>query len=470
MQPRLISSCRINFSPHLPSLMNHAINITPVHAMLATTQRLGARQPGVVRQAGRAAVVRQTQQRQQLPAGRLTHTGPVVGSGESRGNQSGGSWWSRLWSGTGAQFFAQKKLTPQQFKDDFVSIIYRTGEWTLPNGNARFYRKFLFDDNDLQKAIKLIDDNIDLINHSFEGTSLTWNREVWSLNPAYSPFGPVKQTNLADMLFDAIFCGDEGLRGSFKLFVASEMKVKLVELFHYMIDKGARITPELKPAYNVACLEIMRSLELMYEGYSTLRDADYEIIAAEKILHNLISILEKLMPESEYQATFNSIKQKLAYIEKHRQEYKAKKQDERDRDDYMDDKRRQKRDEYRARYGGIPGDYEDEDYARKYAQFNEAEYQQWLKNGKTFKLQVLSLDDPIAGLIQALKLPENTTEREMWNKFRTVRREDHPDKVQPLIDAGTISKEKGEKRIAYYTDVMSAYNAYKAARKTESDE
>ncbi len=255
------------------------------------------------------------------------------------------------------------------------------------------------------------------------------------------------------------------------------MKVRLIELLKYVIEKGGQISPENKPEYKAAYLNVlMPTYKDLYTGRNVF-GKDYQIETTKKIFLELDPILEYFMPE--FKDELQKAQKERAQVEDNPQAYKEKMQDQYDREKYVLDKRNRQRIAYAHQYGYRRAYYEirDDKSAPWYeVQFDEKEYQQWLKNGRSFHRTkfdlsgIRNLENAIAGLVRALKLPENTVEREMWNKFKTVRKEDHPDKVQPLIDAGTITQEEGEKRIVYYTDVMSAYNAYKAARKAKNDE
>jgi len=58
-------------------------------------------------------------------------------------------------------------------------------------------------------------------------------------------------------------------------------------------------------------------------------------------------------------------------------------------------------------------------------------------------------------------LPEGTTIENWQEKFYEVTKANHPDKVNALIVSKKISPEEGNDRKAYYTNVVSAYNAWK---------
>ena len=58
-------------------------------------------------------------------------------------------------------------------------------------------------------------------------------------------------------------------------------------------------------------------------------------------------------------------------------------------------------------------------------------------------------------------LPEGTTVKNWQEKFSEVTKANHPDRVNVLIVSKKISPEEGNARKAYYTNVISAYNAWK---------
>jgi hypothetical protein len=70
-------------------------------------------------------------------------------------------------------------------------------------------------------------------------------------------------------------------------------------------------------------------------------------------------------------------------------------------------------------------------------------------------------------LLKALKLPPNTLVDDMKKRFNEVSMENHPDMVASLVNMQRISNEAGQRRMAYYNVVTSAYADYKNAQRAE---
>lgn len=455
------------------------INSLSIYGMF-TTQAYRAGQRGTQRAvAARSAV--QASQPQQFSR-QYSRATPQEGELGSQNNQS---WWSRLWSGSAVpserpvgqsinlsrlRTFLYGKLTPEEFVKELEKcIVLRQGKWRVPG--SRFFREGpLFDDNDLAKAKQLIDENKELINKDVQDRESTWHSK-------YAPdsYGTFTHLTVLDRVLNAIFRPSHMIYA----FHASDRELKLIELLKYLISIGAVISPENKSEYEAAYLHrLMDSYRKLYEGRS-LYGVEYELDRIKKLFKELDPILEQLMPE--FKEKLHEFQRERLQIEANEEGYKAKMQDKNDRAEYLREKIKHKEIEWRYRHNNwsdswnlgprITKEWEN-------VQFDEQEYQQWLKNGKSFFKFNFKFDSgsgsyqqpprrssvPSKTFQELLGLPASATHVAIMKAYRTFLKENHPDHLQSLVLSGAMTKAEADTKIEKVKQVNDAYDHYKLTR------
>src|SRR5579872_3031013 len=208
----------------------YAYNIIFLLLMVNTLSMYGMYTTRTVRQGTRQA--RQAAARRTVLSGRQQARASRVAAGQSKGygtavvpqgkEQKKGEdgWWKSFTS------IFKHQLTPEEFIVEFEKCIYRMGDWTSPNGRT-FTLKLLFDDNDLQNAKRMINDNEQFINNDISDKNIPSKKRMGTYHWGYVawksgsfPTDEERQEyhmerekgfqhlRIADRVLDAIFRGE----------------------------------------------------------------------------------------------------------------------------------------------------------------------------------------------------------------------------------------------------------------------
>ena len=415
-------------------------------------------------------------QKEQIPTfggatqGRTYRTSPITAT---QYNEPKKTIWEQF-----SSWFKPAPKTPQEFIGEFEKCTYRNGEWTAPSG--RFYvNKLLFDDSDLQKAKKMIDEHMDFINQDIPDGNIpgTVGTRHYGYNPNTGKHEEFKTLRLADRILDTILSGELFY---FEAFTPSEVTVRLIELLKYALGKGAHISEVNKARFQYMYLNnVMDTFKYNRQGTRRGFGIEYEYDNMKKAFKELDLIYEQQMPEFKQQ--LRMAQKERAEIEVDVSAYQEKMQDQRDREDYVRAKRNLQKIEYAHQHGYWKAyeEIRDDESAPWYeVEFDEKEYKQWLKNGKSFFRMEFNFGTSgrssrskertmpsgpsktvaYARLLNVLDLTAGASETDMKEKFKKVSLENHSDRLRNLPETERVKREE------YYKMVTNAYSDYNQAK------
>jgi hypothetical protein len=302
------------------------------------------------------------------------------------------------------------------------------------------YGYMFFGENDLEKAKQKLGTMIEQDAKYKDSIIDTWKY--------FYRFGrkrhPYEQT-LLDKVFIHLFNGEENGFG-IAIFTPSESALNYIKLIEYLMSKGAQINPGNKDIYQDAYLDKAHSLMKSYKSLYgpnplTIYEVEYELQKFKEIFKALDPIMEQIMPE--FKPELVQAQKERMEIESNENFYRKKIEEESDKAEYMNAKRDYLFNEYRKR----TGDYESYPYEVKIkVDFNEREYQDWLKSGKSknffypeweqafksgFKFGGGSLQDQLTAaknkMTQSLGIAATLSEKEISDAYRKFAMQYHPD-------------------------------------------
>jgi DnaJ domain len=305
------------------------------------------------------------------------------------------------------------------------------------------YGYMLFDENDLEKAKQKLGTMIEQDAKYKDSIIDTWKYYYSFGNRPHS----YEQT-LLDKVFLRLFNGEEN-RFGIVTFTPSESALYYIKLIEYLISKGARIDPRNKDIYQQAYSDKVHSLMKSYKGLYkpnplTVYGVEYEIQKFKEIFKALDPIMEQIMPE--FQPELAQTQKERMEIELNEGSYRKKAEEESNKAEYMHAKRDYLFNEYQKR----TGDYESYPNEVKIdVEFNEKEYQNWLKSGKSknffypeweqafksgFKFGREFSQDQLTvtknTITQLLGIAATSSEKEISNAYRKFAMQYHPDVTQ----------------------------------------
>ncbi len=413
--------------------------------------------------------------------------------GPTLAQQAPQSWFSRLWSNSAParEKIAQavnsdsintflygqpvtKKLTPEEFADQFRKSNSRFLSGYDSRGLA-FYTP-VFDQTDFEKAKELIDRHKEYLN------SLTGDAPLGSTNDHYVyRFFNNLSSEIQKSYFEVTIL-DIALRKFFyngrgHYYNVSEQNFNRIKLLKYLVDSGAKINPANKKLYEHAYLtHMMTYYKLLQKGVSAY-GVDYELPLIKKIFHDFDPILEKIIPEFK-NALHEAQKER---IELDDEAYKAKMQDKNDREEYLRAKIKQKEIEWRLRNNNWNDTLDlDSRITKEWenVQFDEQEYKQWLKNGKSFfkfdfkfnsgfgsrQQPPRTATSPSKTFQELLGVSEAATNAAIMKAYRAFLKENHLDHLQSLVSSGAMTQVDADERIEKVKKLNDAYDYYKVTR------
>lgn len=389
----------------------------------------------------------------------------VTTPAQQKKKASWGEWFSSLLS--------QKELTAEEFAEKFDKITFHhtVKQWQAPNG--RFYNDwYRFDESDLEKAKKLVDDNKQFINTvmqdqvGYDERSQAW--VVWARRSGSTYGIEDSQKTMLDMILGRIFRGDSNFTENF---VVSENQLNLLKLASYILDQGGTVHESNKSAYKKAYLKLMIRYRALYsDRASTNYGVEYELETLKKVFRGLDVILEKVVPEMQQE--IREAQQVRADMEKNEASYRAKATDKADRVEFL--RKRIQRFETRWRVETGKWDYGDSysgwknanwDDPQKDVHWDEDEYQAWLRGespGGGFRFE--SGEFGIQSAEQSIThwLPEVTNKTpyaEAKKAFNVYSKINHPDKLSKELSAEEKTKKEED-----YKKFINAWDNYNASR------
>ncbi len=339
----------------------------------------------------------------------------------------------RTFSNWISSFFPPTILTAEEL-DSKLELLIAGHEEKQPGGVI----DYIFNEDDCKKAKEAIGQLIQQ-NEKYLQYILPYSyTKYFKPNPNATLY-----FTLPEFIFFFIIGMEQDLWGSNQADVTINTFNRL-ELVEFLIDAGLfkTLSPDNQKVLDYAyCTYLMDSYKRLYE-YSLSRNDNYrdKLLIFKKIFKRLDSILSKLDLDITVKKNIEMAQKERQEIEVDEQAYIRKVQDQLNREKYFNAKKEDILIKYRRRTGDFdsyPGEIDEV----KNAEFNESEYQEWLKSnqnenffgqkqqsgGGSFSYEDKSA---IGALKKELELPANTPNEMVLKSVRKYIRENHSDKYR----------------------------------------
>jgi hypothetical protein len=425
-------------------------------------------------------------------------------------------------------YFRITPLTAEEFYNEFETIIrgHLMENWKTPVSGKILRKHTIFTNSDLEAAKKLIDENENFVNTQIKNYMLEGRRTGYA--GAYRLVTRGKSETNSTPIDMCLIRGLEHISalGADDFDFSFESMINLISLAEYIMNKGGIINEANKSSYESVYLDrLMKTyMDLYSDRFSDTKNdptitykRKYGIEAMKAMFKALDPILEKLIPE--FKEKLHKAQQERLKIEQNPKAYKIEQENKKK---FMEQKLKQKED-YLFPNGVF---YPHQEGNWQNIEFNEKEYQEWLKNPRTFKFyfgperkssqyntgrsrsqeyeewfkkstsssgfksqsdtkasssgsnfksksDFGHKEEPTQTRMQSYQekhlrsLLKLKPEEDIGEAYRKYAMKNHPDKLKILVNNGTMTRTDANEKIEDYKEINAAFKEYNDYKKQQ---